>query len=808
MFRVSGNQISITAGDTALMAICPDETGYVPTANDRAIFTVRERPKRRALIEKTIAPEADGRFVVCFESEDTARLKPREYVWDVRLAIQTNVDENGEVTDAEQIITPCPPGILFVMAAIGELSSAANNGFGQPVNQTLRIRFEKLMQGPRGEPGRDGAKGDKGDPGAKGDKGDPGAPGARGEKGEKGDPGRDGSPGATGATPRFTVTAVTGEAGTAASVTQSGTAENPMVEFTIPQGMKGDTGEKGEKGDPGKDAPQEVVLYTAQTLNDAQKAQARENIGAVDAAQQNILVGGETGNPIAVDDAFAAPLRGLTVYGRSTQDGTPTPDAPVPIVSAGDGGNVTAKVTGRNILDMRNSKESITNSGVTYTRNADYSFTRAGTATESTGNVWMAGGYLIKPKADLSNVFCVLLKGVKYSIKDCVLLAISSDGNVLVARNENFMPTQDMYITGVRNKNFIVGKTYNDIVYPAVYAGEKALQYEPYREQLLTLPTPNGLPGIPVTSGGNYTDPSGQQWVCDEVDLERGVKVQRIASFVIDAKNAKNIFVTNIYTHVTVATNARIATPQKTNKDVRFERCVFCEVLPWVKSMWASHVTGIGFVENDSVELSIENSYLGLSEASTDDERKTALVKYFTDKPCKVVYRIATPIETSLTPAEIAAYKALTTYAPDTVMQASDGAGLRLNYQRDVNIAINWKTAVNQLKTDVDAKINQSDALTLEEIMASTDLPKKVASAEAVKSIKNNVGSIKSGGFYSEKTKGNTMPADYGGFIRISGGSWPGSYYSDTYYVGVSSSSNAFLGIQINGAKQITWVQI
>ena len=400
MFRVSGNQISITAGDTALMAICPDETGYVPTANDRAIFTVRERPERRALIEKTIAPEADGRFVVCFESEDTARLKPREYVWDVRLAIQANVNENGEVTDAEQIITPCPPGILFVMAAIGELSSAANNGFGQPVNQTLRIRFEKLMQGPRGEPGRDGAKGEKGDPGAKGDKGDPGAPGARGEKGEKGDPGRDGSPGATGATPRFTVTAVTGEAGTAASVTQSGTAENPMVEFTIPQGMKGDTGKKGEKGDPGKDAPQEVVRYTAQTLDDAQKAQARENIGAVSA------------------------------------------------------------------------------------------------------------------------------------------------------------------------------------------------------------------------------------------------------------------------------------------------------------------------------------------------------------------------------------------------------------------------TTVSSLKTDVDAKINQSDALTLEEIMASTDLSKKVASAEAVKSIKNNVGSIKSGGFYSEKTKGNTMPADYGGFIRISGGSWPGSYYSDTYYVGVSSSSNAFLGIQINGAKQITWVQI
>lgn len=545
MFRVSGNQISITAGDTALMAICPDETGYVPTANDRAIFTVRERPKRRALIEKTIAPEADGRFVVCFESEDTARLKPREYVWDVRLAIQANVDENGEVTDAEQIITPCPPGILFVMAAIGELSSAANNGFGQPVNQTLRIRFEKLMQGPRGEPGRDGAKGEKGDPGAKGDKGDPGAPGARGEKGEKGDPGRDGSPGATGATPRFTVTAVTGEAGTAASVTQSGTAENPMVEFTIPQGMKGDTGaqgEKGEKGDPGKDAPQEVVLYTAQTLDDAQKAQARENIGAAD-----VLVGSETGNPISVDDAFAAPLRGLTVYGKSTQDGTPTPDAPVPIVSAGDGGTITVTI---------------------------------------------------------------------------------SDG-----------------------------------------ADE---------QKMITLPTPSGLPGIPVTSGGNYTDPQGQQWVCDEVDLERGVRVQRVLKAQVNTKNGD----------IDEEYRIMIRIDGEKGKAGDFD-CII-SVTPYTS--WTSCVM---------------NNLLYLKNVKKPDG------SFYTAKELQalaldvdVVYQLATPIETPLTPAELAAYKVLTTYAPDTVVQASDGAGVKLDYQRDANIAINnWKPTVNQLKSE---KVNKS----------------------------------------------------------------------------------------------------
>lgn len=118
--------------------------------------------------------------------------------------------------------------------------------------------------------------------------------------------------------------------------------------------------------------------------------------------------------------------------------------------------------------------------------------------------------------------------------------------------------------------------------------------YEPYREQLLTLPTPNGLPGIPVTSGGNYTDPQGQQWVCDEVDLERGVKVQRVDKTAFDSTKT----------------------------------------------------------------LAEQNAIL------------------------------ATPIETPLTPAEIVAYKALTAYAPDTVVQAGDGAGVKLEYQRDVNIAI------------------------------------------------------------------------------------------------------------------------
>ena len=114
-------------------------------------------------------------------------------------------------------------------------------------------------------------------------------------------------------------------------------------------------------------------------------------------------------------------------------------------------------------------------------------------------------------------------------------------------------------------------------------------------------------------------------------------------------------------------------------------------------------------------------------------------------------------------------------------------------------------TELSQLKTNVNTKVNQSDVLTLEEIQASSDLTNKVAGAEAVKTIKSDVWSLKQGGFYTEKNKGNTVPADYGGFIRITGSSWPGSFVSDTYYLGVASDGTAYSGTQINGNKQITW---
>ena len=56
-----------------------------------------------------------------------------------------------------------------------------------------------------------------------------------------------------------------------------------------------------------------------------------------------------------------------------------------------------------------------------------------------------------------------------------------------------------------------------------------------------------------------------------------------------------------------------------------------------------------------------------------------------------ISYVLATPFETPLSETDIAAYRALTTYGPTTIVE-TDGAGMKLDYQQDVNIVIKQLT--------------------------------------------------------------------------------------------------------------------
>lgn len=470
--------------------------------------------------------------------------------------------------------------------------------------------------------------------GEKGDKGDTGPIGPVGPQGEQGPQGPTGATGATG-----------------------------------PQGEKGDAGPQGPKGETGP----AVALDTTLT-HEGEAADAKATGDAISAikARRNILVGTETGNPIAVDDAFSAPLCGLTVYGRSTQDGTPTPDSPVPIVSAGESGSVAVKVTGANVLEGTAPGGQVSQFGVTYTVNENGVLV-TGTATSN------SSFYLHKDKTPrlTHGTYYLTTKG----LSDSVVLNFFYVGKITSdVQNKQVMLTKDVeYLLVLQIQK---GKTVNTTVQVSL-TRNTITAYSPYREQLLTLPTPTGLPGIPVTSGGNYTDQSGQRWVCDEVDLERGVKVQRVKVLnLLDANGFDN----NGTWHINAKTYFGAGTSYIPM--VWYDSITKCLCTTFPVQM-TSYSTGSNadlslYYSETGDTISLKSALFNpKGQSATVDEAKA----WFTAHPTYLYVPIE-PIETPLTPDEIAAYKALTAYGPDTVVQAGDGAGIKLDYQRDVNIAI------------------------------------------------------------------------------------------------------------------------
>lgn len=416
---------------------------------------------------------------------------------------------------------------------------------------------------------------------------------------------------------------------------------------------------------------------TANNIKDSM-AQISENKEAVsqlkeDTAalkkRQNVLVGSETGNPVSCNDAYSAPLCGLTVYGKSTQDGTPSPDNPVPIVSAGDDGSIAVKVTGTNMVEGTKLGNRGNVSGVSYTANKDgISFVgKADTAL----NIYLHND--IKEKLT-PGVYYLTVKGLSASV---------SINFYQVGSFNNDVQNKEVRIVAGKEYTILLkiekGMAVNALVVQVSLTRSKITTYSPYREQLLTLPTPNGLPGIPVTSGGNYTDPSGQQWVCDEVDLERGVKVQRI-------EKVTPLSATDILNKLANTEEVRIDNPFICD---RGRLPMLCNTFKLVSVTW-------------NIDTPYIFSYAGTGNASISFRLPIGVYSetYFKEHPTTVYGILATPIKTPLTPVEIAAYKALTAYAPDTVVQASDGAGIKLDYQRDVNLVVkNLEDAIASMTT-------------------------------------------------------------------------------------------------------------
>ena len=175
------------------------------------------------------------------------------------------------------------------------------------------------------------------------------------------------------------------------------------------------------------------------------------------------------------------------------------------------------------------------------------------------------------------------------------------------------------------------------------------------QSQTLTLSTPGGLPGIPVDSGGNYTDESGQQWICDEIDLKRGKYVQYIKKIILDGTEGswseREVYAYGFYTGELITK-------------------AICNYFPSAQS-----INDLG--QTESI-YAINSTLLVFTYLSAQDLDEWKI--WLSQHPVTVYYALATPIETDLTAEEIAAYQALRTYSPTTTVSNDANAWMKVEY--------------------------------------------------------------------------------------------------------------------------------
>lgn len=190
--------------------------------------------------------------------------------------------------------------------------------------------------------------------------------------------------------------------------------------------------------------------------------------------------------------------------------------------------------------------------------------------------------------------------------------------------------------------------------------------WEEYRDAQ-TLPMPYSLCGIPVSSDGDYVDQNGQHWLCDEIDFGRGVYIQRVGQLVVDNSMTYYYNTDNFFLH--------------TGSDI------FDNVAPWETRIMSTHFipvgNGIGLTDNGWFQF---NGNGGIRFKIEGVDSVEALTAWLNVNTPKVIYPLATPIETPLTDAEIYAFSKIHSNYPNMTIVNDSDAHMAVDYNADTKI--------------------------------------------------------------------------------------------------------------------------
>ena len=375
------------------------------------------------------------------------------------------------------------------------------------------------------------------------------------------------------------------------------------------------------------------------------------------------------GNPIVLTDSANHKLQGLNLYGKTTQNGTPTPDAPVALESAGKDGSVEVKVMGKNLFDgsvdytsVYDGKCSWNNEALTVTGyivymkipvkpNTTYSFSCESVRSGNTG-----GGIYIRAKdiddktiSDLVDLSNTLNPAAKFTTpSNTASVNIMFYGSGLVEDETNYA-------------------TFTKI---QLEIGTTATEYEPYKEpQILTVPTPNSLPGI-----GEYRD---------EIDFTRGVYVQRIKELVLKGTESSEIAVGSY----TIYPGDRLVN----NSGLVMACCNCYPGFAW-DDLWRikenETTIGVATAGGNGIRFVDNVNLPGLDISAF---RQFLKDRYAEGNPVIVQYVLAEPIETPLTAEQLEAYENANLHTHKPITTITCEADMKVEYVADTKAYIDNK---------------------------------------------------------------------------------------------------------------------
>lgn len=391
------------------------------------------------------------------------------------------------------------------------------------------------------------------------------------------------------------------------------------------------------------------------------KVQALHNGGPLAPA----VVCAAEGEQISLSDSSNYALQGLRIFGKSIQDGTPTPETPVDIMSLGaEEGEVSLYVAGKNLF---------ANSEIH--------------AVDATGAE-------VNNSAARRTPYIPVRPGQKLTFSKSEALPADSEPNGMLRMFDQYKKyvssitalgyaELEKVVTIPANIYFVrfvqYGFTYVDGLEVQMEIDAAATDYDGTIGQSLAISTPDGLAGIPVTSGGNYTDSDGQQWICDEVDLGRGMYIQRIATIDLStlttwARGTGNGWANASAFHSSSAVpKAVLVEGYDTKANILCNRLT----VEAPGKIAGKIVNSVGQGMGASIYVSVEGV-----ETAED------LIAYLDENETIVQYALATPIETALTEAEKAAFAAMRTYKLNTSIYNDVGAFVAAEYVADTKTYI------------------------------------------------------------------------------------------------------------------------